>query len=94
MRNFALEHTQDFLVGDVTHLVVLLDDIALLVAASTIFGFHERVTGLVLGADVAVDTRPSLIAFAGVALSHRSVFASGQRAASCRFQALASRRHS
>lgn len=81
--DLAVEHTQDLLIGNIAHLVVLLNHLAVLIADTAISSFHKGVAGIVLGADVAVDTCPSVIAVTSVALSHRSVFAPGQRATSC-----------
>ena len=80
--DLSVEHRQDLLVRDVAHLMVLVDDLAVLVADAAIAGLHESIAGVVLGANVAVDAGPSIVAVAGVAGSHGPILASGQRAAS------------
>ena len=80
--NLAVQHVQDLTVSNIAHLVVLLDDFAILVANTAIARLHQAVASLVFGTDIAVDAGPSLVAFARVALSHRSFLAAGQRPAS------------
>lgn len=80
----AVEHRKDLLIGNIAHLMVLLNNLAILITNTAIASFHKSVTSIVLSADVAVDTCPSVIAVASVALSHRSIFAPGQRATSYR----------
>ena len=80
LRDLAIEHVQDLFVGDATHLVILLDDLAILITNTAIAGLHQGVAGLVLGADIAVDARPAFVAIAMLALSHLPVFATGKGA--------------
>lgn len=62
--NLSVEHGEDLLVGNVAHLVILVDDLAVLVADAAIARFHESIAGIVLGANVAVDAGPSVVAVA------------------------------
>jgi hypothetical protein len=55
----------DFLVGDFADLVIVLDELAVLVADTAASRLHQSIAGLVRCADVAVDTGPAFIAFAG-----------------------------
>lgn len=67
------EQVSDLLVGDIAHLVVVLEEVAHLVANTTLVGFHQRVACPVIGAHVAVYTIPAVVAFAAVAFAHGSV---------------------
>ena len=62
--NLAVEHGQDLLVGYIAHLVVLIHDLAVLVADTAVAGLHEGITSIILGTNVAVDTRPSIVTVA------------------------------
>lgn len=65
----VLELVEDLPVGDVAHLVVLLDQLALLEADATLALGHHGVAGLVGLADIAVDASPAVFAVARVATS-------------------------
>jgi hypothetical protein len=71
--NLAFKHRKNLRVGDVAHLIVLLDDFTVLVAYTIFSSLHQGVAGLVFGADVAVDARPALITVAGITISDGSV---------------------
>lgn len=60
----VLELVEDLPVGDVTHLEVLLDQLAVLVAHSALAIGHQRVAGVVGLADIAVDAGPTVLALA------------------------------
>lgn len=77
------EHVKDGFVCNIAHLVVVADDIAHLVADTSFVVLHQRVAGLVLGADIAVDACPAIVAGAGVAAAHGTVLAARKRAADC-----------
>ena len=76
LRDLAVEHGKDLFVGDATHLVVVLDHFAVLIADTILSSFHQSIASRILSADVAIDTSPALIAVASIAGSYRSVFAS------------------
>lgn len=79
--NLFTKQVPDLVVGHVAHLVVVLEDIAHLIANATIFRFHQSIAGFVLCAHIAVDAFPAFVTFAAVAITNRSVFvAAGQRA--------------
>lgn len=65
----VLELVEDLPVGDVAHLVVLLDQLAFLEADATLALGHHGVAGLVRLADIAVDASPAVVAVARVAAS-------------------------
>lgn len=73
-----LELVEDLAVGDVAHLVVLVDDQALAITDATLALRHHGVTGVVCLADVAVYALPSLFTLAVVALAWQPVVAIGQ----------------
>lgn len=81
LRLAAAEHVKNWLVGDIAHLVVMVDDVAHLIAYSAFILWHESIAVLVFGANVAVYTRPSLVTGALVAAPHRSIFAARKRSA-------------
>lgn len=58
------EQRPDLRVGDFANLMVVFDDLSVLIADTTVSGFHESVARLILGADVAVNAGPSVIAIA------------------------------
>jgi hypothetical protein len=57
-----------------------MDDFSVLVTHPSFALGHHRVTCLIIRADIAIDTRPSIFAFAVVAFSHGSIDSVGQRA--------------
>ena len=69
----VLELVEDLPVGDVAHLVVLVDQLALLEADTALALGHHGIAGLVGLADVAVDAAPAVLALARVAVPGRSV---------------------
>jgi hypothetical protein len=74
-----LELIENLAVGDVAHLVVLIDDQALAVTDATLALGHHGVAGVVCLANIAVYTLPALFALAVVALARQSVMSIGQR---------------
>jgi len=70
LRPPSIQETDDILVCNIAHLVVLVYNFAVLVADSPIFGRHQRITSFIIRADVAVNARPSFLTLAVVALSH------------------------
>jgi hypothetical protein len=60
------EHGPDGLVGDIAHLVVVLDHFSPLVTHATIARLHQGVTRLILRTDIAVETCPAFVAFASI----------------------------
>ena len=74
-----LELVKNFAVGDVAHLVVLVDDQTLAITDATLALGHHGVAGVICLADVAVYTLPTLFALAVVALARQSVVSIGQR---------------
>lgn len=80
MRFLLLELVKNLAIGDVAHLVVLVDDQALTITDATLALRHHGVAGVVCLADVAVYTLPALFALAVVALARQSVVSIGQRA--------------
>lgn len=62
----VLELVEDFPVGDVTHLVVLVDQLAFLETDAALALGHHGIAGLVGLADVAVDATPAILALASV----------------------------
>lgn len=79
------EELADARVCNVADLVVMLDDLAVLVADTAIACGHEGIAYIVLGADVAVDTGPALVtaALLGVALGAVVVCAATKSTAHC-----------
>lgn len=75
-----LELIENLAVGDVAHLVVLVDDQALAVTNATLALGHHGITGVVCLADVAVYALPALFTLAVMALARQSVVSVGQRA--------------
>jgi hypothetical protein len=75
-----LELIEDLAVGDVAHLVVLIDYQALTITDATLALRHHGVAGVICLADVAVYTLPALLTLAVVALARQSVVSIGQRA--------------
>lgn len=75
-----LELIKNLAVGDITHLVVLIDDQALAITDATLALGHHGVTGVICLADIAVDAFPALFTLAVVALARQSVVSVGQRA--------------
>jgi hypothetical protein len=72
LRDLPVEHLQNLRVRHVAHLVVLLNDLAVLVANTIVARLHKSVAGLILEADITVNAAPALVAFACVALSQWS----------------------
>jgi hypothetical protein len=66
LRLLVLELVKNLSVGDVAHLVVLLDKLSVFVAHAIFALGHHSIAGVVCFADVAVDAFPSLVAFAGL----------------------------
>jgi hypothetical protein len=73
----------DLGIRDVAELVVAVDHIAILVAYAAIAGLHQGVTGFVRRAEVAVDARPAIFAFAELPRAHRPIFPIRKRPANC-----------
>lgn len=69
------ENLDNLLVRNVAHLVVFLDDFAILVAdaSAILWDGHQRITRLVCCTDIAVNACPSLFTLAGIGISDRSV---------------------
>lgn len=67
-------------VGDVTHLIVLLDERPIPVTDSVLAFRHQRVASVVGLAHIAVDPLPTLLAFAVSVFARRSVLAIRERA--------------
>lgn len=78
LRDLSREHVQDLSVGHVAHLVVLLDGLAILVADTAFRGRHEGVASKVVGADIAVQAGPAVVALAFVTLSYWPISATGK----------------
>ncbi len=70
---------QDRFVGDIANLVVLMDDQTLFVAYATFTQRHHSIASIVRGADITVDTFPTLLAVAFISFPWRSVLAIRQR---------------
>jgi hypothetical protein len=70
LRSPPIQDFDNILVCNIAHLIVLMYDLSVPVANSSLVVWHQCITRLILGANVAVDARPSLFAFAVVALSH------------------------
>lgn len=81
LRLLVLQLVENLAVRDVTHLVVLLDNETLAVAHAIDALWHQGVTSLVGGADIAIDACPALFAVALCALARRPVSAISERAA-------------
>lgn len=64
MRFARIQNLDDFLVDDITHLVILLDHEPLTIADASGVLRHERVAGGVGVAHLAVDAFPALVALA------------------------------
>lgn len=73
LRPPPIENFDNVSVCDIAHLIVLVYDFSILVADSPLLGRHQRITSFILGANIAVDARPSLFTFAIIALPHRSI---------------------
>ena len=76
LRNLVTEEVADGFIGDITHLIIVIDNLATLVAHTPIAGTHQRIAGSIIGADVAVDAGPTLVAVAGMFGSYGTVLAS------------------
>ena len=81
LRFLLLEHVQDLPIGDVAHLIVLLDHKPLLVADSTFVLRHQGITSLVRLTEVTVDTTPAIRTLAISVFPWCSVSPIRQRAA-------------
>lgn len=66
----------DSLVGDIAHLEIVVHDFTTLVADSAVFGWHQGVACVVIGADVAVDPGPAFVTVATLPIPHRAVLSS------------------
>lgn len=75
------EQVRDLLICNIAYLVVVVDDLAICIADAAISSLHESVASLVFCTYVAVDSSPAIVAFALVAIAHRSVFTTSKRAA-------------
>src|SRR5690348_10375464 len=73
LRFLLLKLVQDLPVGDITHLIVLLDNKTLLVAHSTLVFRHQGITSEIRLTHVTVDTTPSIRTLAILALPGFSV---------------------
>jgi hypothetical protein len=73
-----LEELHNLRIGDIAHLMVLLDDVAALVAYTSFVIWHERIACVVGLADIAVYPAPTCVALARLLAPHRSVVARGQ----------------
>jgi hypothetical protein len=72
------EEGGDLFVRDIADLVVVVDDLAVLVTDTAFAGSHQGVASFVFGANVAVNTGPSLIAVASAPGTHRAVLSSSE----------------
>lgn len=79
LRNLFAQQVPNLFVGDVAHLVVVLEEIAHLVADSALVRFHQRIACPIISAHVAIDTVPAVVAVAAVAFAHRSVLVSSRQ---------------
>lgn len=73
LRHLLAKEVSDRPVRDIAHLVVLLHDLAARVADAAVTRLGHGIAGPITCAQVAVDAGPSFVAFAGLALSHRTV---------------------
>lgn len=80
-RTLLPQEAGNLLVGNVADLVVVLDDLAVLVAYSTLPWFHQGIACLVVGANIAVDAGPAFVALTVTAISHLAILATSKRAA-------------
>ena len=77
----SFQNVNDLDIGNIAHLVILLDHFSILVANTTRVLWHQRIAGSVLCANIAVDTCPSIRAFAIVAFAHRPIESISERSA-------------
>ena len=75
----SFQNVDNLYIRNIAHLVVLMYDFSILVTHSSFDLGHQRVTCLIRRADIAIDTRPSIFAFAVVPLSHGSIYSVCQR---------------
>tara|TARA_R110002060_G_scaffold28958_2_gene39116 strand:- start:10 stop:309 length:300 start_codon:yes stop_codon:yes gene_type:complete len=73
LRLLPIQNLHDLLVRDITLLIVLMYHLPVLVTDSPIIRWHQSITSLVFGANIAVYAGPALFAFAVVPLSHRPI---------------------
>ena len=64
LRALLAEQRGNLFVCNVAHLVVVVDNLAVLVTYATFASFHQCVTGFVVGTNIAINTCPALVAFA------------------------------
>lgn len=69
----VLQLINDFAVGHIAHLVILLYDNSLGITDTTFATGHHRITSVIGGADVAVDSSPTVLTFAGFAFSRWTI---------------------
>lgn len=69
----SVQNLHDLLVRDITLLVVLMYHLSILITDSPIICWHQSITSLVFGANIAVYAGPAFFAFAVVPLSHRPI---------------------
>lgn len=81
LRPPAIKDIYNLLIGDIAHLVVLMNDLSILVTDTALLGRHQGITRLILGANVAVDSSPTLFAFAIVTVSQWPIASICQRTA-------------
>lgn len=67
LRLLVTEQTRDFFIYNIAYLIVVLHDLAVLVADTPIPGWHQCIASLVCGADIAVDSGPALVTVAFIA---------------------------
>ena len=73
LRGLVLELVEDLTVGDVAHLVVLVDDHTLPVADAFLIIRHERTAGVVAAADIAVYALPAFVTLALLAFPRQPI---------------------
>lgn len=82
LRDLRLKQLSDLLVCDIAHLVVVLDNLAVLIADAAVLGGSECVADVISRTDIAVDAGPAIVAVACLLRSHRSIeILVGERAA-------------
>jgi len=78
------QHLTDLGVGDIAHLVVLLDHLTASIAHAPVARLCEGIANIVACANVAVDASPARITLAFLLVTaERSIRATGERATNC-----------
>ncbi len=83
LRDPLLKQIPDGHIRHLAHLEVLLDNFAASIADTTFPGFDKGVAGTIVGANVAVDTGPSFVAFTSRPIAKWSILTARKRAAYC-----------